>query len=73
MADVVFQIADYEWRREENGIVFWAKSSNGEQIGSLVVSKGGLRWYEGKSSKRHRFLSWGEFAREIKKIRDLTS
>lgn len=61
MAKVTFQTADHELRREENGIYFWAKNKDGA-VGTLVVSKGGLRWYDGEARQKHHFLSWEKAA-----------
>jgi hypothetical protein len=67
MAKVTFQTADHELRREEKGITFWARNSGG-QVGSLVVSKGGLRWYPGRSRKKHHFMRWEQFGNEMPKL-----
>jgi hypothetical protein len=72
MAAVTFQTSAHELRKEQKPITFWADNSNG-RIGRLVVSKGGLRWYSGKSPKRHRFLTWAQLEKKLPKIAKLTS
>ncbi len=67
MAKVTYQADEYELRREERGIYFWAENKDGA-VGTLVVSKGGLRWFPGHSTKKHHFLSWEKLARELPKL-----
>lgn len=67
MAKVTFQAADDELRREEKAVTFRAHNKDG-QIGRLVVSKGGLRWYSGKAPKKHGFLTWKDFAKRFPEI-----
>ena len=72
MAIVNFQISDHELRKEQRPITFWAKNRKGP-IGCLVVSKGGLRWYPGKRTKRHYLLTWGGLAKKIPEISRIRS
>lgn len=67
MATVSFQTSDHELRKEQKPITFWAKNSKG-MVGRLVVSKGGLRWYSGKSTKKHTYVSWERLDRQISEI-----
>jgi hypothetical protein len=70
MATVFFQTSDHELRKEQKPITFWASNGRGS-VGRLVVSKGGLRWYPGKRSKKHYFLSWEKFDTKLSDISDL--
>ncbi|WP_172181857.1 hypothetical protein [Bradyrhizobium aeschynomenes] len=67
LAKVTFQTSDHELRKEQKPITFRATNGNG-QIGRLVVSKGGLRWYPGKSTKNHHFLSWEALDKKLPDI-----
>lgn len=67
MATVYFQTSDHELRKEQKPITFWASNAPGP-LGRLVVSKGGLRWYPGKSTKNHYFLSWEQFDKKLPDI-----
>jgi hypothetical protein len=72
MATVTFQTSAHELRKEQKPITFWATNGEGP-VGSLVVSKGGLRWYPGKRSKRHYFLSWEQLGAKLPDITKLRS
>jgi len=72
MAIVTFQTSDHELRKEQKPITFRVSNGSGH-VGKLVISKGGLRWYRGKSSKRHRHLTWERFAKRIREIARSTS
>jgi hypothetical protein len=64
MATVKFELADHDLSREEKAVVFNAENKDGK-IGKLVISKGGIRWYPGKSTKKHHFLTWETFAKKV--------
>lgn len=72
MATVTFQTSDHELRKEQKPITFRASNGRGP-VGSLVVSKGGLRWYPGKRNKRHYFLSWEQLGTKLSDITKLRS
>lgn len=72
MAKVTFETSSHELRKEQKPITFWASNANGP-VGSLVVSKGGLRWYPGKRSKRHYFLSWEQLDAKLPAVTKLKS
>ena len=56
-------------RKEQKPITFRAGNAQGP-VGTLVVSKGGLRWYPGKRSKKHYFLSWEQLTKKLPDIAD---
>ena len=64
MARVRVQSSAHELRKEQKPITFSATNARGS-VGTLVLSKGGLRWYPGKRSKRHYFMSWEQLNKKL--------
>jgi hypothetical protein len=64
-------VSDQRLSREEKAIVLRARDKEGNLIGQLRISTGGLRWYP-KNSKKHHFARWEKFAelmeRELPKV-----
>jgi hypothetical protein len=62
MADVTVAFGEQTLRKEQQGIQFRACNSKGELIGTMVVSKGGLRWWAPNEKKDGHYVSWTQFA-----------
>ena len=58
---VTFGLSDHELGREEKGVSFVVKQ-DGKAAGSLLVSKGAIRWYSKGNSKTNYELNWTKFA-----------
>jgi len=63
MADVTVSIGEHTLRYEQQGIVLKVSNRNG-LLGTLTLSKGGLRWLATNEKEKggHHFASWGQFA-----------
>ena len=72
MAKVLVETSAHELRKEQKPITLSASNTNGP-VGTLVLSKGGLRWYPGKRSKKHYFLTWGQTNQKLPKVATLRS
>ena len=65
MSKVTVGMTSHPLGREENGVSFEIKSNDGEKIGELIVSKGGIRW-KAAGQHDHGFANWNKFAKIMK-------
>ena len=60
MAEHKIEMSEPKHDIENSDVDFWVHS-DGKQIGHLHISRGGVDWYQGKSSVNKYSMTWEKF------------
>jgi len=69
MPKVMLGLSDHEIGREERGVTFDVLSNDATKFGTLVVSKGGVRWTPRYAKGEPYMCDWQEFDKIMRDFR----